>query len=154
MPNESSSSRTWRDTITILALLLLPTPFQAVGVIIMWLVSSWSYITKWIVTVIVIVNLGIFGKYSINAYKYFTYQRSFAPLLSVQQGLDLYGLVNGKYPDKVEQLTPKYILQVPTGYDIIYTPLDNNENYSLKAKVKGKEVELRPAFTNLPDKAS
>lgn len=141
---------TWRDTVTILALLLLSSPFQVVGVIIMWFISSWSYATKWIVTAIVIINLGIFGKYSINAYNYFNYQKSFSPLLSVQQALDMYGIVNGTYPDKIDQVKPKYILDIPTGYDIQYSKLEDGKNYSLKAKVNGKDVELRPALTSLP----
>jgi len=152
--NPEEKSNTWRDTITILALLLLSTPFQVIGVIIMWFISDWSYITKWIVTAIVIVNLGIFGKYSINAYKYFGYQKAFSPLLGVQQALDIYGVANGKYPDKIDQLKPKYILDIPTGYDIQYSQLEDGKNYSLKAKVNGKDVELRPAFTQLPEKQS
>jgi len=153
MPNDEKSN-TWRDTISILSLLLLATPFQAVGVIIMWLISRWSYITKWIVTAVVIINLGIFGKYSINAYKYYGYQKAFTPLLSVQQALDIYGVVNGKYPDKVDQLKPKYILSIPEGYDIQYSQLEDGKSYSLKAKVNGKEIELRPSFTQLPEKSS
>jgi hypothetical protein len=64
----------------------------------------------------------------------------------------MYGIVNGSYPDKVDQLKPKYILDIPTGYDIQYSKLEDGKNYSLKAKVKGKDVELRPALTSLPTK--
>lgn len=143
-------SAAWRDTITALALLVLPTPFQAIGVIVMWLISRWSYVAKWAVTLLVIINLAIFSRYSFNSYKYYQYQKSYNPLMSLQQSIDIYGIANGKYPARLDDLKPKYILDIPSGLNISYTVAEDSKSYTLKATVEGKDVELRPAFTQIP----
>lgn len=138
----------WRDIIPIVLLMYVP----PIGVILMWTICRWSSITKWIVTAIVIIQLGIVGYTSFNVYKFVRYQKFFAPVLSVQQALDIYGIQNGKYPTKLEELKPKYIQDIPGDKDLNYTQTEEGEGYSLKAKVEGKEVELRPSFSQLPQR--
>jgi hypothetical protein len=151
MSNEDKSVA-WRDTITLLVLLLLPTPFQAIGVIVMWLIARWSYVAKWAVTLLVVINLAIFSRYSFNAYEYYKYQKSYTPLMSLQQSVDIYGIANGKYPQKLDDLRPKYILDIPSGLNLSYTVAEDGKSYTLKATIEGKDVELRPAFTQIPGK--
>ena len=70
--------------------------------------------------------------------------------MGVQQALDLYGLANNQYPAKLDDLKPKYLLELPAVKDLQYTPSEDKKSYSLKAKVLGKDIELRPALVQLP----
>lgn len=141
-PEEKSN--TWRDVVSVLTLFWLP----PIGVIIMWLTSRWSVVTKWIITIIIgIVPLAILGSTSYNGYKFVNFQRSYSPVLGVQQALDIYGLQNGKYPKELSELVPKYVSSVPEDKNIEYNPSSDYKTYTLKANVAGKDVELHPAIT-------
>lgn len=138
----------WRDLIPIILLIYVP----PIGAILMWIISRWSSITKWVVTAIVIIQLGILGFTSYNVYKFVRYQKYFTPVLAVQQALGIYGIQNGKYPTTLDELVPKYTEEIPNEGDLKYTPTEDSKSYTLKATVEGKEVELRPSFTNLPQR--
>lgn len=148
-PEEKSN--TWRDTVPILALFYIP----PIGVIIMWLVARWSVATKWLLTLLVgIIPLVILGSFSFNGYKYTQFQRSYAPVLSVQQALDVYGIANNKYPTKLDDLKPKYLSSIPEDKDLKYTLSTDGKTYTLKGKVEGKDVELHPALVAFPSPAT
>ncbi len=141
-PEEKSN--TWRDVVSVLTLFWLP----PIGVIIMWLTSRWSVVTKWIITILIgIVPLAILGSTSYNGYKFVNFQRNYSPVLGVQQALDIYGLQNGKYPKTLNELVPKYVSSVPEDKNIEYKPSSDYKTYTLKANVAGKDVELHPAIT-------
>jgi len=143
---DEEKSNTWRDVISILTLFWVP----PVGVIVMWFISRWSAITKWIVTLLIgIIPLAILGTTSYNGYKFTQYQQGLAPVLQVQQALDLYGIANNKYPAKLDDLKTKYLKTIPDGVE--YKVADDAKSYTLKSKVSGKDVELRPALTNFPN---
>lgn len=149
MDGVEEKSNSWRDVVSILTLFYIP----PVGVIVMWLVSRWSVITKWIVTILIgIIPLAVLGTTSYNGYKFTQFQRGMAPYLGVQQALDLYGIANNKYPDKLDDLKPKYLKDIPEYKDMAYTPTEDRKSYTLKATVEGKQVELRPALSQLPAK--
>lgn len=117
----------------------------------MWLISRWSVAAKWIITLLVgIIPLVILGSFSFNGYKYVQFQRSYAPVLSVQQALDVYGVTNSKYPAKLDDLTPKYLKEVPKDKDLQYTLSTDGKSYTLKGVVEGKQVELHPALVAFP----
>ena len=141
---ETKSS--WRDILPIVLLMYIP----PIGAILMWLFSRWAAITKWIVTAIVIMQLAIVGFTSYNVYKFVRYQKSFSPVLGVQQALDIYGVQNGKYPAKLDELKPKYIEDLPADKSLQYTPSADAKTYILKATIEGKEVQLQPSLTQLP----
>jgi len=142
-------SNTWRDVAAILTLFYIP----PIGVIVMWLTSRWSTITKWIITLLVgIIPLVILGTTSYNGYKFVNFERSYTSVLTVQQALDVYGLQNSKYPKSLSDLVPKYVKEIPSDKGIEYTPSADFKSYTLKAKVEGKDVELRPVFSVLPSK--
>ena len=144
-PEEKSNS--WRDIVSIMTLFYIP----PIGVIIMWLTSRWSNVTKWVITILIgIVPLALLGSYSYNGYKFVNFQRNYAPVLGVQQALDIYGLQNGKYPSDLNGLVPNYLKEVPQDKELQYTPSSDLESYDLKAKVGGQDVELKPAFTPVP----
>lgn len=144
-PEEKSN--TWRDIVSVLTLFYVP----PIGVIIMWLISRWSVAAKWIITLLVgIIPLVILGSFSFNGYKYVQFQRSYAPVLSVQQALDVYGVTNSKYPAKLDDLTPKYLKEVPKDKDLQYTLSTDGKSYTLKGVVEGKQVELHPALVAFP----
>jgi ABC-type multidrug transport system fused ATPase/permease subunit len=146
---DEEKSNTWRDVVSILALFYIP----PIGVIVMWLTSRWSTITKWIVTLLIgIIPLAILGTTSFIGYKFTQFQRNIAPVLGVQQALDMYGIANNKYPDKLQDLKPKYLTSIPDDKDIQYIPTEDRKSFSLKAKINGKDVELRPALAQLPAK--
>jgi len=148
MALSQENRESWRDVIPVLLLIYIP----PVGAILMWIISRWSSLTKWIITAVVIMQLGILGYTSFNVYKFVRYQKYFAPVLAVQQALDIYGIQNGKYPSKLTELTPKYIEDIPGDKSIVYTQTEEGKNYSLKATIEGKEVELRPSFSQLPQR--
>ncbi len=138
---------TWRDIVSVLTLFYVP----PIGVIIMWLISRWSVAAKWVITLLVgIIPLVILGSFSFNGYKYVQFQRSYAPVLSVQQALDVYGVANSKYPAKLDDLTPKYLKEVPKDKDLQYTLSADGKSYTLKGVVEGKQVELHPALVAFP----
>lgn len=142
---EEPKSESWRDVVCILALFY----FAPVGVIVTWLVARWSVLTKWIITIFVgIVPLVVLGANSYSGFKIVQYQRSYEPVLAVQQALDMYGIQNGKYPDSLDALKPKFLKEIPSGLD--YKAADQNKDYTLKAKFNGKDIELRPAFAKIP----
>jgi len=146
--NEEKKSSTWRDIVSVLTLFYLP----PIGVIVMWLVARWSTATKWVATILIgIIPLVILATYSYNTSKFVKFQRSYAPVLGVQQALDIYGIANGKYPTKLNELQPKYLKEVPSDKELEYTPSGDGKNYVLKAVVEGKEVELQPAFSQIPE---
>ena len=144
-PEEKSNS--WRDVVSVLTLFYIP----PIGVIIMWLISRWSVATRWIITLLVgIIPLVILGSFSFNGYKYVQFQRSYAPVLSVQQALDVYGVTNSKYPTKLEDLKPKYLSSIPEDKNLEYSLSSDGKSYTLKGIVEGKNVELRPALVVFP----
>lgn len=144
-PEEKSN--TWRDTVSIMTLFYVP----PIGVIVMWMISRWSALTKWIITILIgIIPLVILGGYSYNGYKFVNFQRNYAPVLGVQQALDIYGLQNGKYPNDLNGLVPNYLQSLPQDKSLQYSPSTDLKSYSLKAKVDNKDVELKPAFTPVP----
>ena len=144
-------SNTWRDIVSVLTLFYLP----PIGVIIMWFLARWSALTKWIVTILVgIVPLILVGTMSFGGYKFVKFQQGYTPVLGVQQALDVYGLKNGKYPSKLDDLKPDYVKELPTDANLDYQATEDGKSYTLKAKVEGKDVELRPVFTNLPATSS
>lgn len=146
MALSQENRESWRDVIPVVLLMYVP----PIGVIVMWIICRWSTITKWIVTAIVIMQLGIVGYTSFNVYKFVRYQKSFSPVLSVQQALDVYGVQNSSYPAKLTDLVPKYIEEIPSDKDVVYTQTEEGKSYTLKATIEGKAVELRPSFTELP----
>jgi len=144
---DEEKSNTWRDIVCILTLFWIP----PVGVILTWLVSRWSNAVKWVATIfILVIPMAILGTMSYNGWKFVQFQRGAAPVLGVQQALDLYGLANNQYPAKLDDLKPKYLLELPAVQDLQYTPSEDKKSYSLKAKVLGKDLELRPALVQLP----
>ena len=70
--------------------------------------------------------------------------------MGVQQALDIYGLQNGKYPQTLNILVPKYLKEVPADKDLQYKPSNDLKTYTLDAKIEGKDVELKPSFTSVP----
>ena len=136
----------WREFVPVLALIYIP----PIGAILMWLFSRWSIVTKWIVTAVVLLQLAILGVTSYNVYKFVRYQKAYSPIMSVQQALDIYGIQNGKYPAKLDDLKPKYIKEIPNQNELKYSTSNDNKDYSLKVKIEDKELELRPAFAQLP----
>lgn len=145
---KGQKSETWRDIVCIIfAVYLTPVAFIPV-----WLISRWSILTRWIVTAISIIAIIILANTSYKGYKYAQFQRSYAPVLGVQQALDLYGIQNNKYPVTLAELKPKYIADIPTDKSLDYKPSTDSKDYSLKATVEGKNVELRPAFAQIPTK--
>jgi len=149
METVEEKSNTWRDIVSVLTLFYLP----PIGVIIMWFLARWSALTKWIVTILVgIVPLILVGTMSFGGYKFVKFQRGYTPVLGVQQALDVYGLANGKYPAKLDELKPKYVKEIPIDANLEYKAADDGKSYTLKAKVEGKDVELRPVFSSLPTK--
>ena len=147
--NEEDKSNTWRDTVSILLLFYLP----PVGVIVMWFIARWSQITKWIITILVgIVPLVLLGTASYGGYKFAKFQQSYVPVLGVQQALDIYGIANGKYPAKLDDLKPKYLKDIPQDKNLQYKVSDDGKSYTLQGTVEGKQVELKPALTQIPTK--
>ncbi len=145
--SKETKSESWRDIVCVLSLFYLP----PIGVIVTWMVSRWSVLTKWIITIFLgIVPLTILGMTSYSSYKIVKYQRDYQPVLAVQQALDMYGIKNGKYPDNLDALKPNFLKEVPTDKIADYKATDSNKNYTLKAKLNNKEVELRPAFAKIP----
>jgi hypothetical protein len=137
-PEEKSN--TWRDLIPILLMFYIP----PIGVIVMWFISRWSNVTKLVLTLLVgIIPLVMLGSFSYGGYKIAKFQKSYAPVLEVQQALDIYGIQNGKYPASLEDLTPKYIKEIPSK-DLQYTA--EGTGYSLTGTVEGKTVNLGPAL--------
>lgn len=144
-PEEKSN--TWRDVVSVLTLFWVP----PIGVIVMWLISRWSVLAKWIITILVgVIPLVILGSTSYNGYKFVNFQKSYSPVLGVQQALDIYGLQNGKYPQTLNVLVPKFLKEVPADKDLKYTPANDLKSYTLNAKIEGKDVELKPSFTPVP----
>jgi len=140
MENERSES--WRDIVPILLLFYIP----PVGAIVMWMISRWSNLTKWILTILIgIIPIVVLGGYSYGGYQLSKFQKSYAPVLEVQQALDIYGIQNGKYPATLEDLTPKYIKEIPAK-DLQYTLQTDGSGYTLTGKVEGKTVNLGPAL--------
>jgi len=136
----------WRDVVPVLFLFYIP----PIGVIVMWFIARWSIITKWILTILLgFVPLIILGTSSLSTYRFVQFQRSYAPVQGVQQALDIYGLQNGKYPVKLDELKPKFLKELPTDKEIVYTPTVDGKSYTLKAKLEGKEVELHPALSQV-----
>lgn len=148
MALSQENRESWREIIPIILLIYVP----PIGTIVMWMISRWANLTKWIVTAIAIVQLGILGFTSYNIYDFVRYQKYFSPVLAVQQALDIYGIQNGKYPSSLDDLVPKYTEEIPGDNNLQYTQKDDGKSYSLKATVEGKEVELQPSFTNLPQR--
>ena len=138
-PDEKSD--TWRDIVSILFIAYL-TPVAAIPV---WLISRWSNTTKWIVTLISIIALLLLYWTSYGGYKYTKFQSAYTPVLEVQQALDIYGIEKGKYPDNLDQLKPDLLKEIPNA-SLEYTPTESGKNYSLKAQVQGKSVDLGPAL--------
>ncbi len=136
--NQVEKSESWRDIVCIVCIAYL-TPVAAIPV---WLVSRWSNATKWVVTLISIIALLLLSYTSYGGLKYAKFQKSYTPVLEVQQALDVYGIEKGKYPDKLDDLTPDLLKEVPLGMD--YTKTENGKSYSLKAQVQGKNVDLGP----------
>jgi hypothetical protein len=144
MMEEKANS--WRDIVSVITLFYIP----PIGVIVMWFISRWSVTTKWIATLLIgIIPLVILGSTTYNGYRFVQYQRSYAPVVSVQQALDVYGIANGKYPAKLDELKPKYINAIPTDKSLEYTVSTDTKTYTLKGVVDGKQVELHPAL-NFP----
>jgi len=142
-------SNTWRDIISILTLFYFP----PIGVIVMWLIARWSVITKWVVTILIgIVPLVVLGTVSYGGYKFAKFQESYTPVLGVQQALDIYGISNGKYPNKLDELKPKYLKEIPQDKNLEYKVSDDGKSYTLKGTIEGKSVELKPAITQVPTK--
>lgn len=135
-------NETWRDIVSVLFIAYL-TPIAAIPV---WLIARWSPATKWVVTVISILALLTLSGFSYKGYQFAKFQKSYTPVLEVQQSLDLYGLQNGKYPAKLDDLKPKFITSLPTDSNLVYTQLDSGKDYTLKGDVQGKTVELKPAL--------
>lgn len=139
---ELPKSESWRDIVSILFIAYL-TPVAAIPV---WLLSRWSNLTKWIVTAISIIAILILYYTSYGGYQFAKFQKSYAPVLQVQQALDIYGIQNSKYPDNLDALKPNYIKEIPSDNAIEYKELDNGKNYELKAQVQGKNVVLAPVL--------
>jgi len=139
-PVEKNES--WRDIVSVLFIAYL-TPVAAIPV---WLIARWSNLTKWIVTVISVLSILALSGFSYKGYQFAKFEKSYTPVLEVQQALDLYGLQNGKYPTNLDDLKPKFIASIPTDKDLKYTQLDSGKDYSLKGSVQGKTVELKPAL--------
>lgn len=148
MESTDNKNESWRDIVSILFIAYL-TPIAAIPV---WLISKWSAITKWIVTIISILSLAFLTSASVKGYKFVHFQKSYTAVMGVQQALDIYGIANGKYPDKLEDLKPKYLVTIPEDKELNYEVSSDKKSYSLKAKVEGKNVELRPAFNQIPAK--
>ncbi|MCX6809745.1 MAG: hypothetical protein NTZ65_03300 [Candidatus Berkelbacteria bacterium] len=147
MESNDVKTDSWRDIVSVLALFYIP----PVGVIVMWFLARWSVIAKWVITILVgVIPLVVLGTFSYGGYKFAKFEKSYAPVMAVQQGLDFYGISNGKYPANLDDLKPKYIKDIPTGIE--YTPSDDKKSYVLKGTVEGKQVELRPALANLIEK--
>lgn len=136
LPQEKNEN--WRDIVCILSIAYL-TPVAAIPV---WLVSRWSQTTKWVVTAISIIALLLLSYSSYGGLKFARYQKSYTPVLEVQQALDTYGIEKGKYPDNLTDLVPNFLKEVPTDFD--YSKTDSGKSYSLKARVQGKSVEVGP----------
>lgn len=140
MENERAES--WRDIIPILLLFYIP----PIGAIVMWMISRWSNVTKWIITILIgIIPMVVLGGYSYGGFKIAKFQKSYAPVVEVQQALDIYGIQNGKYPDSLDELKPTYLNEIPEN-DLQYSVEEANTNYSLTGKVEGKTVTLGPAL--------
>lgn len=135
-------SDSWRDIVSILFIAYL-TPVAAIPV---WLISRWSNVTKWIVTLISILALILLYYTSYGGYKFAKFQNNYTPVLQVQQSLDIYGIQNGKYPTKLDDLKPDYIKDIPTTNSIEYVQKDSGKSYELKAQVQGKNVILGPVL--------
>ena len=146
MALSQETKQSWRDILPIVLLMYVP----PVGAILMWFFARWAGITKWIVTAIVIMQLAIVGFTSFNVYKFVRYQKSFSLVLGVQQALDIYGIQNGKYPAKLDELVPKYVQDLPADKNLQYEPTADSKGYVLKATIEGKEVQLQPSLTQLP----
>ena len=146
--NKETRTEGWRDIICIIFIAyLLPLAFIPA-----WLISRWSRLTRWIVTVLSLIAWVILATTAYKGYKYVQYQRSYVPVLGVQQAVDLYGVANGKYPTKLDDLKPTFLVNIPSDKNLDYKPAADLKSYTLQATVEGKVVELRPVFAQLPQK--
>lgn len=140
--SNEEKNESWRDIVSILFIAYL-TPIAAIPV---WLISRWSNLTKWIVTAVSIIALLLLYYTSYGGYKFAKFQTAYTPVLEVQQALDIYGIQNGKYPAKLDDLKPDFIKSIPTTDSIEYSQKDSGKNYELKAQVQGKGVILGPVL--------
>jgi small-conductance mechanosensitive channel len=138
---QDERSESWRDIVCILCIAYL-TPVAAIPV---WLISRWSNLTKWVVTIISIVALLLLYWTSYGGYKFSKFQNAYAPVLEVQQALDVYGIEKGSYPDKLDDLKPNLLKEIPNN-SLEYEKTENGKSYSLKAVVQGKTVQLGPVL--------
>jgi len=140
--SSESKSENWRDIVSILFIAYL-TPVAAIPV---WMISRWSQVTKWVVTAISILALVLLYYTSYGGYKFAKFQKNYSPVLEVQQALDLYGIQNGKYPSKLDELKPNYLKALPESNSMEYVPEEDGKSYELKAKVDNKNVVLGPVL--------
>jgi len=139
--SQEGRSESWRDIVSILFIAYL-TPVAAIPV---WLISRWSALTKWIVTAISIIALILLYYTSYSGYQFAKFQDAYKPVLEVQQALDIYGIEKGQYPENLEALKPKYLKEIPST-QMTYEPLEEGKNYSLKATIKDRNVDLGPVL--------
>jgi len=140
MEEDNAKSESWRDIVSVIFIAYL-TPIAAIPV---WLISRWSNITKWIVTAISIIALVLLYYTSYSGYKFAKFHTNYSSVLEVQQAIDIYGIQNGKYPGNLDDLKPKFIVEIPQNNSLEYKQTEDGKNYELKAVVDGKNVVLGP----------
>lgn len=64
-------------------------------------------------------------------------------LTEIQGGLEKYFEDEGKYPEKIENLKPTYLTEVPTAvgnYAWVYEPENNGQTYTLKVQLENARL--------------
>ena len=137
-------NESWRSIVSILFLVYF-TPIAAIPV---WLISGWGKTLKWVATAISVLAIIVLSTTTYKGYKMTAFEQELAPIIAVQQTLDLYGLANGKYPDSLDQIEER-MSDLPSEKIIEYAPSADGSSYVLKARVEGKDIELGPALKEI-----